>query len=110
MTQADLVFPLGDPRAGLVALADEAPLGEAVEGVLHGRLGQAHHRLAAGQLVAAGHQGIEGQGVDVRRDEGFFDEHGEDADFKVVEVEGRVLGGCGRVGHGRFGRRRWVEG
>jgi hypothetical protein len=32
VAQADLVFPLGDAGAGLVALADEAALGEAVEG------------------------------------------------------------------------------
>jgi hypothetical protein len=62
VAQADLVFPLGDAGAGLVALADEAALGEAVEGGEHGGLGEAHHRLAAGELVAAADQRIDRQG------------------------------------------------
>ena len=40
MAQADLVFPLSDAGAGLMALADEAALGEAVEGGEHGGFGR----------------------------------------------------------------------
>ena len=37
----------------------QAKTGKAVEGVLHGGLGQAHYRLAAGELVAAADQAVD---------------------------------------------------
>ena len=108
VAQADLVFPLGNAGAGLVPLGHEAALDQAVEGGQHGGFGQVHHRLAPGELVAAGEQGVDRQGIGVGGDEGFFDENREDTHLEVVQIEtgaGFRCGGGdvgGGVGHGRL--------
>ena len=86
---ADAVLVLGGTAVG--ACLDEAEAFEVEECGADVGLGEFHHRLAAGLLVAGIDEGIEGEGIVLGRVDLFFDEAAEDAGFDGGEVHGDMV-------------------
>jgi hypothetical protein len=81
---ADAVLVLGD-----TAVADRGGEGEVferVEGLADLVFGEVEHRVAAGTLVARVDEGIEGEGIVLRRGDLFFNEGAEDAELDGIEL------------------------
>ena len=102
MAQAHKVLVFGNAGAGLVALRNQLAPEQSVETVAHFGFGQRHHRIPAGELIAAGHDCVHRQGIVVGRDERLLDHDCEHADLDWIQIETFIAvgGGCTRSGFG----------
>jgi hypothetical protein len=57
-----------------------------VEGLADLFFGEIEHWVAAGALVARVKQGVEGQGIILRRGDLFFDERAQDAELGEIKL------------------------
>jgi hypothetical protein len=81
---ADPMLVLGD--TGVADRGDEGEVFKGVEGLADLFFGEIEHWVAAGALVARVKQGVEGQGIILRRGDLFFDERAQDAELGEIKL------------------------
>ncbi len=83
---ANLMLVLGD--AGVADRGDKCEVFKGMEGLANFFFSEIENGVPAGTLVARVKQGVEGQGIILRRGDLFFDERAQDAELGEIKLHG----------------------